>query len=153
MDENGGRLIHRRELARAALVGGASVLLGNAALGAPGRRPGGETPRRRKLGAAGDGSTDDTLALQRAIDAAAATGGGVFLPPGVYLTKELHVRPGIAIIGVPAWNYSGPGRERAAPEGCRFHLPSQSDGCPWRVDRGTWRSTAGAWARMSMGSS
>jgi len=31
------------------------------------------------------------------------------LPPGVYRTHELHLRPGIALVGVPAWNYSGPG--------------------------------------------
>jgi hypothetical protein len=102
-------LLSRRELARAAMIGGASVLLGNAALGAPGTPAGGELLDARKLGAAGDGKTDDTAALQRAIDAAAAAGGGVFVPPGVYLTKELHVRPGIAIIGIAAWNYSGPG--------------------------------------------
>lgn len=57
----------------------------------------------------GDGRTDDTVALQRAFDAAAASSSGVFIPPGVYLARELHVRPGIAVIGVPAWNYSGPG--------------------------------------------
>src|ERR1700689_1470896 len=87
MDENGARLFHRRELARAALVGGASVLLGNAGLGASGPPAKGELLDARRLGAAGDGTTDDTSALQRVFDAAAATGGAVFVPPGVYLTK------------------------------------------------------------------
>jgi hypothetical protein len=126
MDENGGRLIHRRELARAALVGGASVLLGNAGFGASGAPAAGELFDVRKLGAAGDGKTDDTLVLQRALDAAAAASGGVFVPPGIYLTKELHVRPGIAVIGVPAWNYSGPGgsvmRLRDADSSCLLNL-------------------------------
>ncbi|MFY1695001.1 glycosyl hydrolase family 28-related protein [Solwaraspora sp. WMMA2101] len=43
----------------------------------------------REFGAVGDGSTDDTHSLQRALDAARATGGIVFLPPGVYLTRQL----------------------------------------------------------------
>jgi hypothetical protein len=109
MAGNDEPLFNRRELARAAMIGGASVLLGGAALGASGAPTAGELVNPLKLGAAGDGKTDDTLPLQRAFDAAAARSGGVFLPPGVYLTKELHVRPGIAVIGVPAWNYGGPG--------------------------------------------
>ncbi|HEY1793040.1 MAG TPA: right-handed parallel beta-helix repeat-containing protein [Opitutaceae bacterium] len=110
MAETDAKLFNRRELARAAMVGGASMLLGNAALGAsavPAARGGLLNARER--GAAGDGTTDDTQALQGAIDEAAGAGGGVFLPPGIYLTKELRVRAGIALIGVPAWNYSGPG--------------------------------------------
>jgi hypothetical protein len=109
MPGNEAHLFNRRELARAAVIGGASALLGGTAFG------GSERPTKaclfdvRELGAAGDGSTDDTRALQRAIDEAAAKSGGVFVPPGVYITQELHVRPGIAVIGVPAWNYSGPG--------------------------------------------
>jgi polygalacturonase len=63
----------------------------------------------RKFGAMGDGKANDTAALQRAIDAAAEVSGAVFLPPGTYLTHELHLRPGIALVGIPAWNYSGPG--------------------------------------------
>ncbi len=43
----------------------------------------------RDFGAAGDGTTDDTASLQNALDAARATGGIVFLPPGVYLTRRL----------------------------------------------------------------
>ena len=108
MAENEAQLFNRRDLAKAAMIGGASVLLGNVAFGAPTAAASGGLLDARKLGAAGDGATDDTLALQRALDGAAAAGGGVFVPPGVYLTKELHVRAGTAVIGVPAWNYSGP---------------------------------------------
>jgi hypothetical protein len=126
MDENGARLFHRRELARAALIGGASVLLGNTGFGASGPPANGELLDARRLGAAGDGTTDDTLALQRAFDAAAAASGAVFVPPGVYLTQELHVRAGTAVIGVPAWNYSGPGgsvlRLRDADSSCLLNL-------------------------------
>ncbi len=63
----------------------------------------------RQSGAAGDGKTNDTAALQRALDEAGRKSGAVFVPPGVYLTGELHVPVGVALIGVPAWNYSGPG--------------------------------------------
>jgi hypothetical protein len=61
------------------------------------------------FGAVGDGKTDNTAALQKALDAAAPLSGGVFLPPGTYLTRELHVRSGTALIGIPAWNYSNGG--------------------------------------------
>lgn len=43
----------------------------------------------REFGATGDGTTDDTAGLQQAIDAARATGGIVFFPPGTYLTRRL----------------------------------------------------------------
>jgi len=59
----------------------------------------------RRLGAKGDGKTDDTKSIQSAIDQAAARGGSVFLPPGAYLTSELHLRPNVALLGVPAWDY------------------------------------------------
>jgi len=109
VDENYKPLFNRRELTRGAMLGGASALFASAALGAPAANAGGELIDVRKLGAAGDGKTDDTQAIQRAFDAAGETSGGVFIPPGVYLTNELHVRAGIAVIGVAAWNYSGPG--------------------------------------------
>lgn len=47
-------------------------------------------------GAVGDGSTDDTAAVQRALDAAAAAGGGtVYFPVGKYLVKPAA--------GAPPW--------------------------------------------------
>jgi polygalacturonase len=47
----------------------------------------------RNYGAAGDGKTLDTTAVNNAIDAAAATGGGVVLfPPGMYLCFSIHLR-------------------------------------------------------------
>lgn len=50
-------------------------------------------------GAAGDGSTNDTTALQDALDAAAG-GGVVWLPAGTYLTDPLDVPDGVTIQGV-----------------------------------------------------
>jgi hypothetical protein len=62
----------------------------------------------RDFGATGDGVTPDTGAIQAAIDACTATGGGtVYLPPGNYLTGTitlkdnvtLHVGPSARLLG------------------------------------------------------
>jgi hypothetical protein len=53
----------------------------------------------RDHGAVGDGRTADTAALQRAIDACAAAGGGqVRFSPGTYLSGTLHLRSRITIL-------------------------------------------------------
>ena len=60
-------------------------------------------------GAKGDGKAVDTQAIQRAIDAAAASGGAVVFKPGVYLTGALFLKSGmrmnigegVTIRGVP----------------------------------------------------
>ena len=50
----------------------------------------------RAFGAKGDGVAKDTLAIQRAVDAAAAAGGGeVRLPAGRYLTGSIFLRGNI----------------------------------------------------------
>lgn len=59
----------------------------------------------RAFGAAGDGKTNDTAAIQRALDAAGKVEGTVHLPPGVYLCGELHMHPGTALAGTPVWDY------------------------------------------------
>lgn len=52
----------------------------------------------RKFGAKGDGKTLDTVAIQKAIDAAAAAGGGtVFLPKGRFLSFSLHLKSHITL--------------------------------------------------------
>ena len=58
-----------------------------------------------QFGAKGDGKSDDTKSIQSAIDAAAARGGAVFLPPGVYQSSELRMRPHVSLTGIPAWDY------------------------------------------------
>jgi len=56
----------------------------------------------RDFGAKGDGKTDDTAAIQKAIDAAHAAGGGVvYLPRGDYLVKtRLTVKDHVTLMGV-----------------------------------------------------
>lgn len=105
MPESNTTLFNRREAARTALAGGVMALISASPLHA--QHAGSVTfLNARDLGAIGDGATDDTVVLQRAIDAVAEKSGGVFLPPGVYCTRELQVRAGVAMIGIPAWNYS-----------------------------------------------
>ena len=48
-----------------------------------------------KYGAVGDGKTLNTVALQKAIDAAAKNGGTVILAPGQYLTGSLFLKKGV----------------------------------------------------------
>lgn len=114
-------VFNRRHFGRTALMGAASAFLGSDAQAA--QSPGaGEVIDARKLGAVGDGKTDDTAALQRAIDAAGEKTGAVFVPPGVYMTRELHVRTGVSLTGVPGWNYSFGG-------GSVLHLLDASSEC------------------------
>jgi hypothetical protein len=55
----------------------------------------------KSYGAMGDGATDDTVAIQDAIDATAADGGGmVFFPAGVYeTTSPVNLMSGVALFG------------------------------------------------------
>ena len=51
----------------------------------------------RGFGAAGDGRSDDTSALTRAIAAASSAGGTVVVPPGRYRIGTVHLQSGIVI--------------------------------------------------------
>jgi hypothetical protein len=81
---------------------GFSVVL--SILNAPGAEVGQPDPQGIhsvfSYGAVADGTTDDTAAVQKAIDAASEKGGIVELPPGRYLVAgNLEVRPGVALRG------------------------------------------------------
>lgn len=119
-------LMNRRELARGAAAGGAGLLFGVGAFAETAAKAGGSFINVREFGAVGDGVADDTAVLQRALEAAAGGSGTVFFPPGLYLTRELHVRAGTALVGIPAWNYSGVGgsalRLADGPSSCLLNL-------------------------------
>jgi polygalacturonase len=52
----------------------------------------------KSYGATGDGNSIDTQAINKAIDAAAATGGGtVYFPSGNYLSVSIHLKSNIAL--------------------------------------------------------
>lgn len=52
----------------------------------------------RAMGAAGDGKTVDTPAINKTIDAAASAGGGtVFFPAGTYLCYSIHLKSNVAL--------------------------------------------------------
>jgi polygalacturonase len=64
-----------------------------AAAGAPGR-----VFDIAQFGAAGDGTTPATAAVNKAIDAAAAAGGGtVYFPAGTYLCGSIHLKSNVAL--------------------------------------------------------
>jgi len=85
------------------LLSGLLIICGTAAL--PGQP--GASFNIRDFGAAGDGITLDTKALQSAIDRCAMQGGTVFVPPGTFLTGsidlksnvDLHISAGAVILG------------------------------------------------------
>lgn len=58
---------------------------------------------RSDFGAAGDGETDDTAALQAAIDRARLSSAAVlFFPAGVYQVSSLELAPGLSLFGYDA---------------------------------------------------
>jgi hypothetical protein len=61
----------------------------------------------KDAGAKADGVTDDTAAIQKALDQAGTTGGRAWLPPARYLVKgSLRIPPGVTLQGVtesPVW--------------------------------------------------
>lgn len=89
----------------------------------------------RSLGAAGDGKTLDSPAINRVIEKAAAAGGGtVLLPPGTYLCGslrlksniDLHLESGAVILGAPqemkAYDPAEPFAGKAYQDGGHTHF-------------------------------
>ncbi len=63
----------------------------------------------RDFGAKGDGVADDTLAISRAISAAAQVCGTVAVPPGKYITGRQQLYPNICLKADKAWSYNATG--------------------------------------------
>lgn len=102
----------RRDFTRRAALGGLGVLGGASLIGecAPSGepRPRSADPDRaagtfdvREFGAEGDGSTDDTSAVQAAVNAAAESGDGapVCFPEGRYRVRRISVPGGVSLTG------------------------------------------------------
>ncbi len=60
----------------------------------------------RDFNAVGDGKTDNTAALQKALNKAAETKGTVFIPDGVFACSTLKMPPFVGLCGNPSWDYS-----------------------------------------------
>lgn len=56
----------------------------------------------RYFGAVGDGVTDDTEAIQKAIDSIGKTGGTLLFPPGTYMVSSVGLHPGVRYLGYGA---------------------------------------------------
>jgi len=84
----------RRDFLRAAVLAGFVPMMSAAPLRAAGRAE----IDVRTFGARGDGRSSDTAAINAAIDAAAAKGGGIVrIPAGDYLCHTIHLRDGITL--------------------------------------------------------
>lgn len=101
----------------------------------------------------GDGTGDDSAALQQAIDKVASAGGGgiLFIPSGTYrLTKTVYVWPGVRLIGYgdkrPVLTLAGntPGFQDGTGKYMLFFAggPGRNDGPPQDGNPGTFYSAA-----------
>jgi len=99
----------RRALTLGALAGGTSLALGMSSRAADESGSVSTLLDVHLFGAKGDGKSVDTEAIQATIDAAAQKKAAVFFPPGLYLSSEIHLRPNVTLIGIPAWDYQGGG--------------------------------------------
>lgn len=61
------------------------------------------------FGAVADGKTDSTAAIQAALDKAGEVMGEVIVPPGIYMTGRLAMRPQTKLTGTAAWLFGGYG--------------------------------------------
>ena len=92
--------LSRRSLKMLSRILTAGTVLGAFAVGA---LPCAAATDAKPPGVVGDGVVDDTIAVQRALDAAGKSGGEVYLPPGQYLIKgSLTVPTGVDLRG--SWN-------------------------------------------------
>jgi len=60
----------------------------------------------RNFGAAGDGKTDDTQAILKAIASLPKEGGVVYFPPGRYLTRTIPGKSFVTFLGHSSWGHT-----------------------------------------------
>lgn len=103
------------------------------------------------FGARGDGTNDDTAAIQKALDACGAQGGGQVLLPGgrIYLTGALtlrsetdfHLANGAVLKGSPRWrDYGKPGALLFAKDA--HGITVSGNGVMDGNDRAVWQALA-----------
>ena len=99
----------------------------------------------RNFGAVGDGKTDDTAAVQKALDTAGKAGGGiVFVPTGNYLLKGTLMMPrAVTLEGV----WTGPPRTEFVPNPADA-TKSQLDGSVLLATAGKGEEKGTAFIRM-----
>jgi polygalacturonase len=104
MTETGRRMEARRDFLRIAGAGVAGAFAGSAAATAQSSavdkaaQAAGAAFNVKVYGATGDGTTVDTPAINKAIEAAAAAGGGtVHLPAGQYLCYSIRLKSNVAL--------------------------------------------------------
>ncbi|MFW5762315.1 MAG: right-handed parallel beta-helix repeat-containing protein [Cyclobacteriaceae bacterium] len=61
----------------------------------------------KEYGAIGDGKTDDTEAIQKAIEEAAPKGGVIYFPAGHYISNTINAPNFVTFKGNSAWGYDG----------------------------------------------
>src|SRR6185437_7184192 len=116
----------RRDFLKAGVAGAAGSALAGAVLGTASAQPAptGDRFDVRSFGAAGDGKSLDTTAINKAIEAAAASGGGtVVFPSGSYLSYSIHLKsnvvlclgPGATIIAADSPANGGDGYDPPEP--------------------------------------
>jgi hypothetical protein len=86
------------------------------------------------FGAKGDGRTDDTKAVQSAIDSIPEAGGVVYVPVGVYrTTAPIQLRPQLRLLGSTRRSW-GDGPDAL---GCRFLIDHEGHGLMLEFDKPT----------------
>lgn len=73
------------------------------------QKPAARTFNVLDFGAKGDGKTDDTKAIQAAIDAASEVKGNAFVPAGIYMCGEIRMRKFTGLTGEAKWSFSKSG--------------------------------------------